>query len=71
MKDVFLLSTSSDCDIRSRRVLTTRSVKTVYYETETLSYLAPKAWEPIPNKIKSLENLPKFKKAMKYWKPDV
>ena len=71
MKDVFLLSTSSNCDIRSRRVLTTRSVKTVYYETETLSYLAPKAWEPIPNKIKSLENLPKFKKAMKYWKPNV
>ena len=41
MKDVFLLSTSSNYDIRSRCTFTTRSVKTVYYETEYLSYLAP------------------------------
>ena len=40
MKDVFPLSTSSNCDIRSRRTLTTRSVKTVYYGTESLSCLA-------------------------------
>ena len=55
-KDVFPLSTSSNCDIRSRRTFTTRSVKTVYYETESLSYLAPKVWELIPKNIKSLEN---------------
>ena len=71
MKDVFPLSTSSNYDIRSRRIFTTRSVKTVYYRTESLSYLAPKVWELIPNNIKSLENLPKFKKAIKNWKLDV
>ena len=41
MKEVFLLSTSANYDIRSRFTFTTRSVKTVYYETEYLSYLAP------------------------------
>ena len=69
MKDVFPLSTSSIYDIRSRCIFTTRSVKTVYYGTEHLSCLAPKVWELIPNNIKSLENLPKFKKAIKNWKP--
>ena len=64
MKDVFRLSTSSNYDIRSRRTFTTRSVKIVYYGTESLSYLTPKVWELIPNNIKSLENLPKFKKAI-------
>ena len=71
MKDVFLLSASSNYDIRCRRIFTTRSVKRVYYETESLSYLAPKVWKRIPNNIKSPENLPKFKKAIKNWKPDV
>ena len=71
MKDVFPLSTSSNYDIRCRHTFTTRSVKTVYCGFESLSDLAPKVWELIPNNIKSLENLPKFKKAIKNWKPDV
>ena len=68
---VFFLSKSSNQDIRNRRTFTTRSVKTVYYGTETLSYLAPKVLGLIPNNINSLENLSKFKKAIKNWKPDV
>ena len=71
MKDVFLLSTSSNYDMRSRRTFTTRSVKRVYCGTESLPYLAPKVWKRIPNNIKSPENLPNFKKAIKNWKPDV
>ena len=62
LKDVVPLSTSSNYNIRSRRTFTTRSIKTVFYGTELLSYIAPKAWERILNNIKSLENLPKFKR---------
>ena len=71
MYNVFFLSKSSNQDIRNRRTFTTRSVKTVYYGTETLSYLAPKVLGLIPNNINSLENLSKFKKAIKNWKPEV
>ena len=71
MKDVFPLSTSSNNDIRSRCTFTTRSVKGVHYGTESLSYLAPKVWERIPNNIETLENLPRFKKAIENSKPDV
>ena len=48
MKDVFLLSISSNYDTRSRRTFTTRSVKAEYHGTEPLLYLAPKVWELIP-----------------------
>ena len=61
INDVFPLSTSSNYDIRSRHTFITRSVKTVYYGTESLPYLAPKIWKLIPNNIKSIENLAKFK----------
>ena len=71
MKDVFPLSTSSNYNITSRRTFTTRSVKTMYYGTESLSYLVIKVWKLIPNNIKSLENLPKFKKAKRNCKTDV
>ena len=43
MNDVFPLSTSSNYNIRGTSTFTTRSVKTLYYGTESLSYLAPKA----------------------------
>ena len=43
MKDVFPLSTSSNYNIRGTSTFTTRSVKTLYYRTESLSYLAPKS----------------------------
>ena len=71
IKDVLPLSTSSNYDIRSRCTFTTISVKAVHYGTESLSYLAPKVWELIPSNSKTLENLPKFKKAIENWKRDV
>ena len=52
MKDVFHLNTSSNYNIRNRHTFTTRSVKTVYYGIESLSCLAPKVWELIPNNFK-------------------
>ena len=65
MKNVSPLSKSSNYDVRNRHTFTTTSVKTVYYRTESLSYLAPEVWELIPNNIYSLENFPKFKMAIK------
>ena len=47
---------SSNYDIRNRRTFTTRSVKTVYHGTESLLYLAPKVWEPIPNNLRTFQN---------------
>ena len=52
MKDVFPLGTSSNYDIRNRHTFTTRSIKTVYYGIESLSCLALKVWELIPNNFK-------------------
>ena len=70
MKDVFPLNTSSTYDIRNREIFYTRPVKSVYHGTESLSYLAPKIWELVPESIKSAESLSVFKIRIKKWKPE-
>ena len=56
-------------NLRKDKILISRNVKTVYYGTESISYLAPKIWEIIPNNIKNCENLNSFKSKIKSWIP--
>ena len=37
--------------------------------TETLKFLGPKIWALVPNEIKQIEILEKFRNARKQWKP--
>ena len=47
-----------------------RSIQgTVHFGSETLSHLAPKIWELVPEEIKKLESVASFKNTIKKWKP--
>ena len=48
----------------------TRHIKSIYYASETISFLAPKIWKLWLSNIKHSENLNIFKKNNKYWKPE-
>ena len=45
-------------------------VKNVYHGTENISYLGPKIWDILLEKLKNIDNLEHFKKEIKIWKPD-
>ena len=47
-----------------------RNIKCVYYDSETISFIDPKTWEPLPSIIKDSENLHIFKSNIKSWKPE-
>ena len=47
------------------------NVKTVYYGTKTLSYLAPKIWNLIPSEVKNSETLEIFRKKNLKRKPHI
>ena len=49
----------SSCN-QSRR----ENVKTVHYGIESVRYLGPKIWELVPNNIKYINSLRKFKKLV-------
>ena len=70
MKNVFHFNTNIPCNLRSRSELYSGNPKTVKYETETISYLAPKIWSLVPNAIKSSKSLDVFKFKIRQWEPD-
>ena len=53
--------------LQGNNVLTRRKVNSVRYDTETVSFLAPKIWDILPNDIKGSESLDNFKRKMKKW----
>ena len=43
-------------------------VKSVYQGIESISYLRPKIWDILPEKLNNIDNLEHFKKEIKTWK---
>ena len=68
MKDLFQIK-NTKYDLCKGNTFISRNVKTVYYGTESISYLAPKIWELIPKEIKNSESLYSFKSKIKLWIP--
>ena len=65
MKEVFPFNENTSYNTRSKRKFHSRSIKSVAYESETLSHLAPKIWELIPAEIKNVDSVVSFKRAIK------
>ena len=65
-----ILPLKRDLSHCSKQDFITKNVRTVHNGTETLSYLGPKIWLLIPNEIKELKSLNKFKQKIKKWKPN-
>ena len=57
-------------NLRSNNCFKGYNVRTVHYGTESLRYLGPKIWSLIPNEIRCLSSLQKFKSKIKKWIPE-
>ena len=56
---------NNNYSLRGNNVLTRRRVNSVRYDTETVSFLAPKIWDILPKDIKDSESLDIFKRKIK------
>ena len=54
-------------DLRNNRILFRKRNRTVFYGTESLSSLAPRIWELIPQSLKDETELSQFKTKIKSW----
>ena len=57
-------------NFRKNSTFETRNIKSVYYGSETISFIGPKIRELFYSKINDSENLNIFKSNIKSWKPE-
>ena len=69
MRVVLPLTTSSNYNIKNISSSYSKPVHSIYNGTESLSNLAPKTWELVPNNTKALDSLSELTDPIKLWKP--
>ena len=70
VKNIFKLRVENPYNFRQVSEFSRPMVKSVYKGNESISYLAPKIWDILPEKLKNIEKLEHFKKKIKTRKPD-
>ena len=69
MSEIFKPS-NTKYDLRNSNTLVSKNINTTNYGLETVSYLAPRIWEQIPEEIKQSKSLNSFKKKINIWIPN-
>ena len=69
MSDLFI-TRENNYNLINLQELESSLRRTVKFGTETISYRGPQIWNLIPERLRTLETLNKFKKEMKNWKCD-
>ena len=70
MNNIFKLKVENPYNLRQVSEFSRPIIKSVYHGTESISYLGPKKWDIVPEKLKNIDSLELFKKEIKTWKPD-
>ena len=70
MNNIFKLKVENPDNLRQVSEFSRPIIKSVYHGTESISYLGPKKWDIVPEKLKNIDSLELFKKEIKTWKPD-
>ena len=69
MKDIFPIN-RNPYNLRQNSQFSRPRINTVYHGTESISNLGPNLWDLVPSNLKKINELDKFKKATKQWKPE-
>ena len=63
-------SRNNDYNLRQFSQFELPNVRSVFCETESISFLGPKIWNIVPNEFKKETSLHAFKKLIKKWEPE-
>ena len=70
MADVFQVKSPGPYYLKDKNKLYSRNPKTVAYGTESVSFMALKAWSIVTQELKNSQSLYSVKKAIRKWKPN-
>ena len=68
MREVFKINTALPYNLKTHNDFSSRVPKTAKYGTEAISFLVPKVWVLVPEKIKECSCLEAFKSKIRKWK---
>ena len=68
--NIFKLTAENSYNLRHVSEFSRLMVKGLFHGTESISYLGPKIWDILPERLKNIKNLEHFKKENNTWKPD-
>ena len=57
-------------DPRKNSQFTIPPIRTVYHGLESISFLGPKIWNILPDRLKNVNSIEAFKMQIKKWKPE-
>ena len=69
MKDIFVNSGYTGPNLRNEKKFHVPNVNKTYKGEESLRYFAPRIWELVPDDLKHIDAIDKFKSAIKKWEP--
>ena len=69
VNEVFQFRKQIPYELRERSQFQIPWVHSVFSGIESLKFFGPKVWALVPNEMKQLETLGKFRNAIKQWKP--
>ena len=69
IEDIFPINRNS-CNLIQNSQFSRHRINTVYHVTKSISNLGPKIWDLVPSNLNKINELDKFKKAIKQWKPE-
>ena len=68
--DLFEQRNEQHYNLRNWAQFSLPAIRTVYHGSESISFLGPKIWNMLPDKLKNASSLEVFKASMKSWKPE-
>ena len=69
MNEVFPRNYALNYNLRRHPEFASRTINTVHYGSESLSFLGPKIWKMLPVDLKNSDSLDSFKSGIKNWGP--
>ena len=69
VSNIFTQQNSHPYNLRLNSQFSRPAVRSVFHETESISYLGPVIWDILPDSYKNLPNFSVFKNRIKKWKP--
>ena len=70
MKGIFELGAEYPYSLRCIFEFSAQLVRTLFHDTESISYLGPKIWSLLPEDFKNINFSEHFKILIKQWKPE-